>query len=447
MSHCYRKPKTLQMRRIGISFMLLLASNPPIMAQKLRESRNVNREKIDVASATIGTKNRIIPPGTLFSNKLGMRFRFCPPGSIHRVQQDERESGNDLVVFSSGFFIGETEVTQDQYESIAGVNKSFFKASGPNAPVDSVELNDITSFIAGLNQRERGIHYRLPTEQEWTYAFRAGQPEPNFTSMDGTAWLENNAKGMTHPAGQKSANSWGLCDMLGNVAEYCTEQLQKDATQRSASSLNGTFSSVLVGGSWNKSSTCYPFRVQNCSTYSNNEIGFRLVLVMEDAVFDSFVTNVNDRVQKVENEILIRAHQMEAINQERKNADLNRMTKQEYNDSIESISWILAKRSILECAQRRGNFLSEGRKMLEKYSTEIDTQAKALNRDLRFKSFRIWDDVTSMVCAYLQLSNRGGTGLGRGGSPNTTVLEGPLDLRIEARKSAEKHIQRLKSAR
>jgi formylglycine-generating enzyme required for sulfatase activity len=78
--------------------------------------------------------------------------------------------------------------------------------------------------------------YRLPTEAEWEYAARAGTrsafysgdirvnqdtatcyEEPN---LDGIAWYCMNGQKQSHPVAGKSANGWGLYDVLGNVAEW-----------------------------------------------------------------------------------------------------------------------------------------------------------------------------------------------------------------------------------
>lgn len=80
--------------------------------------------------------------------------------------------------------------------------------------------------------------YRLPTEVEWEYAARAGTrtayysgdpaPIPPFLkciddpSFNPIGWYCNNGGNVTHPAAQKSANGWGLYDMLGNVTELTT---------------------------------------------------------------------------------------------------------------------------------------------------------------------------------------------------------------------------------
>ena len=38
------------------------------------------------------------------------------------------------------------------------------------------------------------------------------------------AWWNGNYRGQTHPVKQKAANAWGLYDMIGNVAEWCSER-------------------------------------------------------------------------------------------------------------------------------------------------------------------------------------------------------------------------------
>jgi formylglycine-generating enzyme required for sulfatase activity len=81
--------------------------------------------------------------------------------------------------------------------------------------------------------------YRLPTDAEHEYATRAGtttafyggeglthpdalncHEEPALLAI---GWYCRNFDGTTHPVEQKTANAFGLYDMVGNVAEYVND--------------------------------------------------------------------------------------------------------------------------------------------------------------------------------------------------------------------------------
>ncbi|MFQ6130567.1 MAG: formylglycine-generating enzyme family protein [Armatimonadota bacterium] len=71
-----------------------------------------------------------------------------------------------------------------------------------------------------------GRKYRLPTEAEWEYACRAkvlpAGPLEDKALLDAQAWYKDNSEETPHPVAEKEANPWGLHDMLGNLAEWCS---------------------------------------------------------------------------------------------------------------------------------------------------------------------------------------------------------------------------------
>jgi len=69
--------------------------------------------------------------------------------------------------------------------------------------------------------------YRLPTSNEWQYAYLAGQ-NPTITSgyywstglIENYAWYSGNSNNSIHPVAGKQPNNWNLYDMAGNVSEW-----------------------------------------------------------------------------------------------------------------------------------------------------------------------------------------------------------------------------------
>ncbi|MBI3271058.1 MAG: SUMF1/EgtB/PvdO family nonheme iron enzyme [Planctomycetes bacterium] len=164
------------------------------------------------------------------------------------------------VTLTRPFELGKFEVTQEQWQAVMGANPSHFKA--PRNPVEQVSWEDCQRFVARVNQTVPGGGFRLPTEAEWEYACRAGgTTEYSFgddaARLGDYSWFDKNSGSMTHPVGQKRANTWGLCDMHGNVWEWCSDGYDAEfyggpqAARDPSGPVDRGASRVLRGGSWN----------------------------------------------------------------------------------------------------------------------------------------------------------------------------------------------------
>ena len=187
------------------------------------------------------------------------------------------------VTLTKGFWIGETEVTQAQWESVMGNNPSSFK--GTDRPVEQVSWNDCQKFIRKVNVALKG-GIRLPTEAEWEYACRAGTSGDygGTGNLEEMGWYSKNSGETTHPVAQKKPNAWGLYDMHGNVWEWCADW-HGDYPSGEVTDPTGPRSGsyrVSRGGSWQVffSDCRSAYRSGWGPDNRNNFIGFRIVCSM-----------------------------------------------------------------------------------------------------------------------------------------------------------------------
>ena len=154
---------------------------------------------------------------------------------------------------------------------------------------------DAQKFIDKLNEKEKQAGsryvYRLPSAAEWEYACRGGatseeecsyhfyfaKPTNDLSSeqanLNGDFPFGKAPKGkyLGRPTrvGAYPPNKLGLCDMHGNVWQWC------------ADALDGSSPGVRRGGGWiDRGSVCraaYP--VRNTPSYRNVILGFRLARV------------------------------------------------------------------------------------------------------------------------------------------------------------------------
>lgn len=164
----------------------------------------------------------------------GIKFQWCPPGTFAMGSPAMETARNDdetlhTVNITKGFWMSTTEITQAQWKSLIATNPSFY--TGNNNPVDNVSWDAAQDFLVLLNaSSDDGGTYRLPTEAEWEYAYRADSvtrfywgDDPGYFAINANAWYKENCNDVTHRVGTKAANDWGLRDMSGNVSEWCED--------------------------------------------------------------------------------------------------------------------------------------------------------------------------------------------------------------------------------
>jgi formylglycine-generating enzyme required for sulfatase activity len=146
------------------------------------------------------------------------------------------------VTLTKGYWIGETEVTQEAYSKVTRQNPSHFE--GPRRPVEQVNWEDAAAYCGKARMR-------LPTEAEWEYAARGGSGEAYFDDVSAIGWYSTNSGMETHEVKGKRANGYGLYDMQGNVWEWVqdwyVDRLAGGTDPRGPRSGERR---VLRGGSW-----------------------------------------------------------------------------------------------------------------------------------------------------------------------------------------------------
>jgi formylglycine-generating enzyme required for sulfatase activity len=189
-------------------------------------------------------------------NSLLMTFVSLPKGTFYKGWHGENKAVKTEI--KEDFEIAVHDVTQGQWEAVMGNNPSHFHlqnltGSGKDVseeelklfPVESVSWDDAQEFIRKLNEKERGrgYLYRLPTDAEWEYACRGGATSeeecshhfyfdkptddlsPEQANFNGNGPYGKAPKGQNlgRPTrvGAYPANKLGICDMHGNVFEWC----------------------------------------------------------------------------------------------------------------------------------------------------------------------------------------------------------------------------------
>jgi formylglycine-generating enzyme required for sulfatase activity/streptogramin lyase len=138
------------------------------------------------------------------------------------------------VRISRPFEMGTTEVTQGQWLWVMGRNPTDFENRSDDRPMQKVSWDDAQAFLERLGALDPAHAYRLPTEAEWEYAARAGDPEP-CPAIDSTmGWFGAELFDQVHPVATKRPNAWGLYDLVGNAGEWCGDWYDPDTYRHDA---------------------------------------------------------------------------------------------------------------------------------------------------------------------------------------------------------------------
>jgi formylglycine-generating enzyme len=210
----------------------------------------------------------------------GGRFRMGSPDDEPRRRADE---GPVREVKIDSFYLAEIEVSWEEYltfysqtsgegrstdteglraagsktDAISGATPPYGQPDqgwGKGArPAISISYHAAETYCLWLS-KVTGKHYRLPTEAEWEYACRGGTATPYFFpgnpgKFEKTGWrakisgndttvinryvvYAENSPSKTQEPGFVAANPFGLKNMSGNVAEFCSDWYAADAYSR-----------------------------------------------------------------------------------------------------------------------------------------------------------------------------------------------------------------------
>jgi formylglycine-generating enzyme required for sulfatase activity len=274
-------------------------------AVKLVFLADLHQELLEAGEATI-THNGCEPAGAVAqrTQDLLMTFVRLPKGTFY-MGWDGTKKGVKTEI-KEDFEIAVHDVTQGQWQAVMGNNPSWFSRTGDGRnsvldvsdeelklfPVEHVSWDDAQEFIKKLNEKERdrGYRYRLPTEAEWEYACRGGatseeecsyhfyveKPTNDLSSEQANfngnfpAGEAPKGKYLERPTrvGAYPPNKLGLCDMHGNVWQWCAVLFDP----------GGGPDRVLRGGGWDRSgSNCQAaFRFRGAPAFRGSLLGLRL---------------------------------------------------------------------------------------------------------------------------------------------------------------------------
>ena len=234
------------------------------------------------------------------NDSVSIAMVWIEPGSFMmgspRTEKGRREvESPHHVTLSRGFWMGETEISQAQWQAV--MNEEFwthapwadrdYVNNGPDYPAVYVSWQEVQEFIVRLNAM-LDRQFRLPYEAEWEYACRAGSQTPlglttKKQTLEDFAWFAGNVEEGNYAAmvGSKQPNAWGLYDMQGNVWEWCQDGFAPfDNTSKTDPIVGFTGNGRVIRGGYfgSQKADCRAASRRSYSPqHSFSGLGFRLV--------------------------------------------------------------------------------------------------------------------------------------------------------------------------
>lgn len=260
--------------------------------QELSKSEIRKIEEMQEILDKAGKRREIQVKGITFA------IRYCPPGNfiMGSPETEEGRIEDEIqreITISNGFWIMETEVTQELWEAVMILHISRFR--GKDLPVTDLGWRFAVDFCNRLSSITGKI-WTLPTEAEWEYACRAGTDTPfsfgdqldfSLANFDGNHPYGGGRKGIylgrPAPVGSYPPNDWGIYDMHGNVWEwvldYYDDYIIDDLIDPSGPE-EGSYR-VIRGGGWYDRSRFLRSAARRYETkpnYGSFIVGFRAVM-------------------------------------------------------------------------------------------------------------------------------------------------------------------------
>jgi formylglycine-generating enzyme required for sulfatase activity len=256
--------------------------------------------------------------GVEIATELTMKFCWVPPGEAQLGSSAEERrkvstyspesAGADWLSSeaeelrgkfkTNGFWLGKFAVTQKEWESLMAANPSYFSNAGRGRtrvagldtsrfPVEELSWEACQEFVKRLNATAKGPgalgkgKFVLPHEDQWEYACRGGKGNkqayyfgdelngkeancrsdyPYGTTIKGP-WLRRTTEVGSYE--EAAPHPWGLCDMAGNVFQWCDS--------KNAPILRG---GSWIFGAWSSRSACRRWPVPTNFGYAGCRVAF-----------------------------------------------------------------------------------------------------------------------------------------------------------------------------